>query len=423
LRVKKWGAFILIISILALWSVRAPADVIYGVSDYQGGSFGLIRQDASGGFTVEKNVVVGFGGDAWGYTFTDQNGADKIAIREFQYSGANDIVSVYDFKNWKTPSSNTTAWGRNLHGVASDGAYLYLALQDTYLNGADISGKIGRVPLNNLNGAPDRSFSFDADSTGKPRKPQGVTLWGGKVYALTGGWDKSFNHMQGEITEFDSGLGKLRSAQVGKNPFGMAFYGGKAYVACQGGMLGNGLWGDVWEVDLASMTSRQVLDMSKISSVTFPSGAASISIAKDGTAFLLVGGYDPNDDWSYLPKLYVTTADKLSSGDIGMLAPALTKNPGAGWTVCYDEAMGILWVEAGIYIEARGKDGSVKKKFTPLDLGGEAYSVSLWGSGSANGSNGDNGSGGEGGGGCDAGWGTMALLSAAALAASRKRGR
>ncbi|MDR1915324.1 MAG: hypothetical protein LBQ58_01965 [Synergistaceae bacterium] len=424
---KKLRVFVLLAVLTALWSAQASADLFYAVSDYVAGSVGLITRNSNGSFTVTPKVLVGLGGDAWGCTFLDQNGADKLVVREFQYSGANDVVSVYDFKNWTTPVANTTKWGRNLHGVASDGKNLYLALQDTYETGVgDISGQIARIPLSGLNGNTDRSHQYSPVS-GKPKKTQGVVLWNDKVYALNGAWDGAFNHEQGEVTEFDADLKALRSAKVGKNPFEMAIYDGKAYVACQGGMLGAGLWGDIWEVDLASMTSEKVIDINKISAITFPSGAASISIAKDGTAFVIVGGYDPDDSWSYKPVLYVTTTDKLSRGDIGTLAPALTKNPGVGWLVRYDEALEILWLEGGIGIEARDKRGAVIRKFTPLELGGDAYSIDIWNSGIATNpdpdpnpddpgtkpdDNGNGGNSGGGGGGCDSGTGSLLPLCA-----------
>jgi hypothetical protein len=40
----------------------------------------------------------------------------------------------------------------------------------------------------------------------------------------------------------------------------MACYGGKLYVACMGGFQGPDCWGDIWEVDMAAMTARRVLD-------------------------------------------------------------------------------------------------------------------------------------------------------------------
>jgi hypothetical protein len=376
---KKRILVLLFAAALAVCATAAQAQLFYATSDYVAGTVGLIIQDSPGNFTVQKNKVVGFGGDAWGYTFFDQNGESRLAVREFQYSGANDIVSVYDFKNWSVPETNTTKWGRNLHGAASNGTYLYLALQDVYQAGyGDISGRIARVRLDNLNGTPDRIYQYSPDN-GKPRKPQGVALADdGYVYALSGAWEvNTFSHEPGEVRKFDSDLVPQGTARVGKNPFEMAIYNGRAYVACQGGMLGAGLWGDIWEVDLSDMTSRRVIDFSA-QGISFPAGGASASIAKDGTAFVIAGGYDPNDDWSYKAKLWVTTAQNLSNGVLGTNVHDLEHNAGVAWLTCYDEDSGILWVEAGVGIEAREKDGTLIRKFTPYELGGYAYSIGLW---------------------------------------------
>jgi hypothetical protein len=376
---KKRIFVLFIAAALVFWGQSAQAQLFYATSDYVAGTVGLITRDGAGNFTVQKNRVVGFGGDAWGYTFFDHNGESRLVMREFQYSGANDIMSVFDFKNWNAPEANTTKWGRNLHGVASDGTYLYLALQDVYQAGyGDISGRIARVRLDNLNGNPDRIYQYSPDD-GKPRKPQGVALTeDGYVYALSGAWEiNTFSHEQGEVRKFDRDLSLKGTARVGRNPFEMAVYGGRAYVACQGGMLGAGLWGDIWEVNLSDMTSKRVIDF-QAQGLPFPTGGASVSIAKDGTAFVIAGGYDPNADWNYKAKLWVTTAANLSNGILGANVHDLEHNAGVAWLACYDEDSEMLWVEAGSGIEAREKNGALIRKFTPYELGGYAYSIGLW---------------------------------------------
>ena len=382
---RKRGFIVLLLAAaFVLPGGAASADIFYttATSGYTGGTVGVITRDSAGNFSVRSNQAVGFGGDAWGYSFLDGNGDSALIVREFQHGGANDIVTVYDPGNWAAPLVNTTEWGRNLHGAASDGKYLYLALQDVYqynqYGGSDISGQIARVPLEYPD-YPDFIRQYEPDNY-RDRKPQAVALAGdGYVYALSGAWEiYSFSHEQGEVTKFDSELNPIgTAAKVGKNPYSMAIYGGKAYVACQGGMLEAGLWGDIWEVNLDDMTSRQVVDL-RNQGLSFAVGGASVSVARDGTAFVLAGGYDLNDGRKYKAKLWVTTADDLSNGSLGANVRDLPHDAGVSWLTCFDEEAGILWVGAGRSIEARGKDGALIRRFTPNELGGDAYSIALW---------------------------------------------
>ena len=220
---------------------------------------------------------------------------------------------------------------------------------------------------------------------------ESVQVWNNKIYVLFNTEYHEgmsyYDYMASEVIEFDAELNKLRSVKLesagnsGKNAAGMALYDGKLYVGCRGGLLGGGLWGDVWEVDAAAMTAKQVLDVEKVSGLTTAATPYAISIAADGTAFCLIGYYD-STDWSFISKLYVTTAAKLSAGDIGTAAPDTESKSGAYWNLAYEDAIDTLWFMAGEQIEARDKAGALLRAFKPADLGDNAASIAVWKGGS-----------------------------------------
>jgi Synergist-CTERM protein sorting domain-containing protein len=142
-----------------------------------------------------------------------------------------------------------------------------------------------------------------------------------------------------------------------------------------------------------------------------------ITITPRGTAYILV--YNMN--WPTIDaRIYKASVGDLADGGMGTQLPAISNTAGSSWLVLWDEADTTLWVGAGNEIEARDADGNVVRTFTPADLGDNAYSIALIGTG---GDTGGSGGGGGGSSGCDTGFGLFALLAVALVAFTRRRRR
>ncbi|MDR2527439.1 MAG: hypothetical protein LBD04_00255, partial [Synergistaceae bacterium] len=289
---KKWKFGFSVILAIALWCGAAGADIAYTVVDsgYSAGSIGTIMKEEAD-FTIGA-LKSGFGGDPWVYSFIDADGKDKAVLREFQYSGDNDSVYIYDPIDLNAPIANTNKWGRNLYGVAREGEYLYLALQDVYSATGDTSGQVARIKVGDYDKDPDKIHAFSAESIADAdyfRKPAGVTVANGKVYVLNQLRDVRYAPLYGEIVELDLDLNPTgKTARIGKNPSAMAFYDGKLYVACAGGMLGSGEYGSVWEVSLSNMSAARLVDLERALGASPAFQAMDITITPRGTAYILV---------------------------------------------------------------------------------------------------------------------------------------
>ncbi|MDR1515289.1 MAG: hypothetical protein LBS45_06305, partial [Synergistaceae bacterium] len=296
--------FFCVLAVFAALPGTAHADIFYASSNYSTGSAGVIT--ASGGsFTVNKDVVSNFGVDAWGFTFRDAGGAERAMVREYNY-GPNDTIYVWNPANWKAPIVNTSSWGSNVHAVATLGQYLYITTYESYKDGSRAQDTGEVVRIDTLNGyKPDKRYQYGAfvGDAGFESSPHGEALHveNGKIYALFGVSYKGVNEYEPtEVVEFDPELNRLRtvrlkdtSGNIGKNAMRMAAYGGKLYVANMGGYQGPDSWGDLWEVDIATMISRRILDGHDIpytvDGKSVNVGMYGIQFAPDGTAFLLAG--------------------------------------------------------------------------------------------------------------------------------------
>jgi hypothetical protein len=411
---------VLVVSTIGFVS-RAEADIFYAVSNYSNGSAGVIAKNG-GDYSVYKNLVSNFGLDAWGFTFRDHNGAERAMIREYNY-GPNDGVYVYDPTDWKNPVFNGSDWGSNIHAVASNGRYLYLATYESY-KGSSSGQDTGEVVRIDMSGgyAADKRYQYQAftGDAGFESSPHGeaIEILGGKIYVLFGvSYNGVSQYEPSEIVEFDAELNKLRSVKLrnssgktGKNAVRMAVYGGKLYVACMGGYQGPDSWGDLWEVDPESMTASQVLDGLDIphelpDGTTAAVGIYGVQFASDGTAFILAGSYSASN--KFRARLFITTASALSNGQAGEAVLTFSTKGGFSWEILWDEKESTLWCMGGTELQAIDKNGAVIRTFTPSELGDNIYSFSLLdnytGGGSDNGGGGNSGSNGGGGGGCDSG--------------------
>jgi uncharacterized membrane protein YgcG len=382
-------------------ALPARADIFYAVSNYDNGSIGMIEKtgSANNAYTVTKDLSVGLGVDGWGFTFRDHDGAERAMIRDYQY-GPNDSVYVWDPLDWKRPKVNRNDWGSNIHAVAENGRYLYIATYESYVKGVQgqNTGEVARIDMRNGYAPDPKRYRYEAfDSGGQLSSPhaEAIHIQGERVYVLFGiSFQGVDDYKPSEILEFDLDLNLLRTFKLedtqsnisGKNPLHMAYYGGKLYVACIGGYQGENSWGDIWEVDISDgspAAPKQVLDGHDIpynlgGGETAASGMYGIQFASDGTAYLLVGSYDTA--YVFRARLFVTTAAKLAAGDVGEadVAASYTKYEGASWDILYDEEESTLWVMAGRVLQARSKNGkTLYKTFQPIDLGDNIYSISL----------------------------------------------
>jgi hypothetical protein len=417
----------LIFSVLAVFLLfstlcfRAEAQIFYASSNYSVGSAGVITKDGS--FAVHKNLITNLGGDAWGVTFNDHSGAIRAMIREYSY-GPNDTVYVYDPANWTAPVVNTKDWGSNFHAAASNGQYLYLTTYESYASGsgAEDTGEVVRVDMKN-GYARDKAYQYPRHvENGHTVSPhaEAIHIENGKIYVLFGMPYNGVNQYEAsEIVEFDAELNVQRTVQlkdssghIARNAVTMAYRDGKLYVAAMGGYQGPNSWGDIWQVDILSMTAKQVLDGHDIpytvDGQSVNVGLYGVDFADDGTAYVLAGSYSA--DYSFRARLFVTTESRLAAGDAGRVVQEYANSQayaGYSWGLLWDEADSTLWCMTGRSLEARDKAGSNPRSFTPAELGDNVYSISLLNGAvldddeDNSGNNGNNGDSGGGGGGCD----------------------
>ncbi|MDR1514725.1 MAG: hypothetical protein LBS45_03445, partial [Synergistaceae bacterium] len=421
--------------VAAAFPGAARADVFYTVSNYENGSAGVITA-YGGSFSVKKDVVSNFGQDAWGFTFRDHNGAERAMIREYQY-GPNDTVYVWNPADFKTPVFNAKTWGSNIHAVASDGRYLYLATYESYA-GASSPEDTGEVVRVDMGGAyrRDRAYHYERHTeNGHTVSPhaEDIHIEGGNIYVLYGmPYNGVTQYEPTEIVVFDKELNardkiqlKDASGNSARNAVTMAEYGGKLYVAAMGGYQGPDSWGDLWEVDIDSLTARQVLDGRdipyKVGGLDVNVGLYGVDFADDGTAFILAGSY--SGSYSFRARLFITTAERLSKGDVGPAVAEYTSNRGESWNVLWDEKDSTLWLMTGTTLEARDKSGKLLRNFTPAELGDNVYSIALLDDASAGDTTqGDGEPGGSGGGGCAGGaFGIASILGVAYMMLKRKK--
>ena len=159
-----------------------------------------------------------------------------------------------------------------------------------------------------------------------------------------------------------------------KNTPFLVYHNGMLYVASIGGAQGWGLEaGDVWVVDIAGGTQRQIRNFGN-------RGVQGLAIANDGTMFLLLGRYHSDDnwnlDWRFDVMLFITNVSDMS---IGTEIPL--SGDGFSWGIAWSEDDRTLWVMAGTELQARGKDGQLLnlnngRPFTPAQLGSNIYSIS-----------------------------------------------
>jgi hypothetical protein len=405
----------------------AAADVFYAVSNYSTGSAGVLTKDGSS-FSVHKDLVSNFGVDAWSFTFRDHNGDERAMIREYQY-GPNDTVYVWNPADFKTPLVNAKTWGSNIHAAAASGRYLYVTTYESYKIGSSVQDTGEIVRLDMADGyKPDKRHQYEAftGDAGFVSSPHGeaIHIEGGRIYVLFGVSYKGVNEYEPtEVVEFDSDLNRLRSVRLrdsngntGKNAMRMAAHGGRLYAANMGGYQGPDKWGNVWEVDIETMTARLVLDGHDIpytvNGKSVNVGIYGIQFAPDGTAFLLTGSY--SDDYVFRARLFITTASRLSQGEAGPAVIEYAGKRGYSWDILWDEADSTLWCMTGTSLEARAKDGSMLREFSASELGDNVYSISLlddYTGGADNG--GVSGSSDGGGGGCSGGLAAAAVPIAA----------
>jgi hypothetical protein len=162
------------------------------------------------------------------------------------------------------------------------------------------------------------------------------------------------------------------------------------------------------------MTAKRVLDGHDIpysvNGEPVNVGMYGIQFAQDGTAFLLAGSF--SGDYVFRARLFVTTASRLSQGNVGPAAAGYTGKRGDSWDILWDELDAALWCMTGTSLEARAKDGSLLREFSARELGDNIYSISLLDGYSGSGDDGDSGGSagsGGGGGGCSGGPGIVAI--------------
>ena len=407
---KRCGFWALVVSAFFMLSGAAGANVFFVTvdRDFARAFTGIVRETGPG--TVynswNSNLPGNFHGDTLAWAFRDSAGAEKLLLREFLGHGGADSIFIYDLNNWDRPLLNTAAWNvTNIMDVVSVGQYLYV-VSDTRNIGRD-SGEIIKVNMNDYSVAA--RYPFSVNQNGLLRRPVRVIAYNGHIYVLSNATTDFISWGASEVHKFDSYLTPIGApAEVGINVGGMgspaALHEGNLYVACLGTE-----YGSIWEVDLRNMISRRLTNLDN----NFPDYshpmAYGISIAKDGTALLLIADF-------YTPAgVYLSSIENL--GNPGRWTRA-GFTPRTGWSfgALYDEHNGVFWLMNGTHLEVRGRNGHLLRTLTPEDLGGNIYSIavieafSVGGDDDTGGNGGGDNDRGGGSGGCNTGIGLLALL-------------
>jgi hypothetical protein len=318
-------------------------------------------------------------------------------VDEYSYgnAAAYDPIDLFDssITTWTQPQHQLTTWGKNLYGLTTSGNYLYVVAFET-LDGADQkSGEIIRVDMTKDGFPPDKRYVFDPYQAGDDailRRPCAARVIGDKLYVLTYTYDGvhtgNAQFATSEVFEFDLNLNFLRKLILGsgsleaKNAQYMQVFNGKLYVGSTGGAQGAEArsFGGLWEIDPSTLSEKQLLDLGDLDDSDLAGkdkGVQRFQITKDGTVYLLVGGYD--SEWNYSAKLYVSTVARLSEGEIGEEASA----PSSISEILYDEQTETLWVLSASWIDGKlyayDKNAALKKEFTPDALGDPAYMLAI----------------------------------------------
>ncbi|MDR1020833.1 MAG: hypothetical protein LBL73_08745 [Synergistaceae bacterium] len=432
---KRLKFLALVLAGLMIFAGGAFADVVYTTVDagYTSGSIGAVA-----GGEISPGGSSNLPNDTKVFSFTDHSGRERVLFRENTDASA-DSVTIYSTPgNWDRSDVevNGNWFGKNIYGVETFGDYLYLVTNQTDNWPEQGSGQVIRVDMRNGYKFVD---SYDLKNLVEDDKGEwrcgGVAIkeFGGDIYVVTAVFNLSLSRQfkASEVIKFGNGLLQepVVSVPVGKNAVGLtggaAFYKGKLYIGCLGSAMGQPqVDGGYWEVDLAGMTSRQIINLDEYDALGLdgPYSGSGIAIAEDdGAAFLML--LDDSDYDNPKARLYVTDVDQIVGGSIGTEVSDFPGKTGGSWGVSYDEYTKTFWCMAGEELQAWRKDGSFIRSFTPADLGDNISYVAVVedASGDGSDSSGDgSGSGSSGGGGgCDSGllggFGGLGLLALLAL--------
>ncbi|MDR1515671.1 MAG: hypothetical protein LBS45_08250 [Synergistaceae bacterium] len=415
---KRLKVLVFAIMVLMVFSSGAYADIVYSATEnYNSASIGTI---AGRGYQVSKDQVTALGGDTQIFSFKDYKGDEKVLIRETN-GPADDAVSIYTPGQWREPDNKgVTGLGANIYGVAVVEQYLYFVTFLRYEGGVEDSGQVIRIDMaNGYRRDDDKTFDLPS-SVESDRHTMGVSIkaWNNKIYVVTAVRDGSYNWYPGEVIEFDKDLQPTQqTVPIGSNAGAMTdsafLYEGKLYIGCAGSTLGTEPEAaGYWEVDLATMKSKRIIDLNDDSHLLDkPYSGSGVAITPEGTAFLMLTNFDAG----YSAKLYVTSVSEMIGGSIGEEVSQFPDRKGYSASVFYDNNTETLWCAVGTDLEARAKDGSPLRTFKPIDLGNDIYSVAVVKSAGSGGGGGESG-----GGGCDSGFlGGFGLLALLAFCASR----
>jgi Synergist-CTERM protein sorting domain-containing protein len=261
------------LSTLLLLCGPAAADIVYTTSDWQSstGELGLIVGDTAN--TVSSALV----GDSRVFSFLDGDNS-RVAVREYTYSDSGqlaDRVFILDPETtWLDPPIENPSWEKgslkasNTYSMAVFENYLYAACYD--------SGNVVEISMSDYK-PTGRSFTYPSENLSGNLSARGIQVLasGDSIYALFILDAGDFvTHSEGKLVKLDRELQLLGEISVGKNPKGMAVWGGKIAVAYLGGpyeaVSSGGI--DLVDFDLTSKTSL----------VTSASSKAVEAISRDG---------------------------------------------------------------------------------------------------------------------------------------------
>ncbi|MDR1977591.1 MAG: hypothetical protein LBQ42_02540 [Synergistaceae bacterium] len=422
---RRWKLLALIGIFVSFWSAAASADIFYSATDGSASSFGTI---SGASYTVRKDLYTLPLGYPTVASFSDLGGKEWVVVENYNWQDSvSSTVDIFDLKDWTKPAGGEyTDWGTNIKGLAVVGDCLYIASFERREAGEEKSGEVIRVDLSGQ-GSPDKPFEPDgtvykfSPLEDILRRPAAMEVVGGKIYVLTYTYDGVHTIDAGmgasELFEFDENLELLRSAVIGggdsgKNTQYMASYGGKLYLGSTGGAQGASSIGAVWEVNPGGtdLEATKIVDLGDIPDLDATARSVyGVSIADDGTALLIVGGYDSENDWSFSSRLYVATASALSAGEYG--EPISIPEGTYVESVKYDAKLDVFWcgMSGAGYgnLEARGKSGAILKTITANELGNNIGTFAIIGETPKYEPSVDSASSG---GGCNAGIGAFAFL-------------
>ncbi|ANZ44795.1 Synerg-CTERM sorting domain-containing protein [Cloacibacillus porcorum] len=424
---RKFIMLMLALSLLAA-SLPAQADLLFTRQDngYSNTALGIIQ----GAGDPVSPLVSNMGGNSGQgiYPFKNADGNFRIAITLYTGNGT-DVISIYNpgeqsqwtqQSSWKAPLREATTTLHNTRMMVEMGGSLYATAYDIPI--------VSRVSTANDVYKQDKKYEYYHNDSKYNGHGEALNAYNGNLYAIFTGSNDPWNTTSGsyrlnQLVKLDSELNELARVEMkGKNldgftPGAYSQKEGRLYVATLGGVQ---KFGDEWNpescIEMADLNTMEVTSLitageMNVVDPTFKHMFDAVVFVGD-KVYIQAAKWTSGEDYTagYSIRIYETTLEKLSKGDIGKLLRDFTGDYGYRLGLAYDESTNYLW--AGVGYSLWRYDGANWTEFGSNALSGNisAYTaVSPTGTITPVEPDTPLGDGG-GGGGCNGDWGAIALL-------------